>query len=170
MASASRRLPVSCENCRKRKIRCLSSGDQAPCDTCSHRGYAATCRFSRRPAPPSPAPSNDLVRKISGLEDLIRQNIDLTTASLGQRRPSVTISSSLSDRPSAITPESDGGSKNFPTGRLLKSPSNHVRYIPLNRVGDASVLEPMQEPLCDSLAGFPFASADPQVRQPEARP
>ena len=55
----SRRLPISCEPCRIRKIRCPR--DAAPCGSCRRRGVsAAACQYAKRtPAmrPRSPPPS-----------------------------------------------------------------------------------------------------------------
>ncbi|KAF2174190.1 hypothetical protein M409DRAFT_49053 [Zasmidium cellare ATCC 36951] len=49
-APRARRLPVSCEPCRVRKIRCTR--DAAPCSTCQRRGVADECRYAARPRPP----------------------------------------------------------------------------------------------------------------------
>jgi hypothetical protein len=46
-ATRSRRLPISCEPCRLRKIRCPR--DAAPCGSCRRRGVsAAACQYAKR--------------------------------------------------------------------------------------------------------------------------
>lgn len=166
MESASRRLPVSCENCRRRKIRCLNSEEKAPCDTCLRRGYAATCTFRRESVSQAPAPSGELSKQILDLSSLIKQNISLTTASLEQQRgvrPSV---SPQSEPTSGIAcPASDDtNTQAFPTGRLLISASSHVQCLPFNRVGDASLLELIQEPVCNPFASFPFSAGTSNIQ------
>ncbi|GAD98601.1 hypothetical protein AN2780.2 [Paecilomyces variotii No. 5] len=157
MESSSKRLPVSCENCRQRKIRCLNSEEKAPCDTCVRRGYAATCTFRRESVSQAPPPSGELLKQISDLSSLLRQNISLTTASLEQQRTVRSLVSPESEPPKETTYTS-GDAQVFPTGRLLTSASNHVRCLPFNRVGDANLLESIQEPACSPFPGFPFAT------------
>ncbi|BCS22973.1 Zn(II)2Cys6 transcription factor [Aspergillus puulaauensis] len=153
---SSRRLPLSCENCRQRKIRCISSGYSAPCDTCSRRGYASSCRF-RRQVPYETAARSPDATNVSSLEDLLRQNIAVTTALLDQRNearlPSPDSSSPVShnatvERQSQPIPQQ--------SGRLVVSPSNHVRFIPSNGLGDSDLIDAMHETSPGCPAGFPF--------------
>ncbi|CAI7606126.1 unnamed protein product [Penicillium manginii] len=80
----TKRLPLSCENCRRRKIRCLGSG--VPCDTCRKRGVASTCQFKRE-VEQNPQPERhetkheELLQRISDLESLLIRNIEVTSAS-----------------------------------------------------------------------------------------
>lgn len=157
-SSSSRRLPVSCENCRRRKIRCSGVDDRAPCETCVRRGYAATCTFKRESLPRATAQNGELLKQISDLNALLRQNISITKTSLEQGRdtlspPSVQTEASENDT------QNDTSIKVSPTGRLLTSASKHVRCLPYNRVGDAVLVDLMQEPTCSPLAGFAFSPA-----------
>ncbi|OJJ00693.1 hypothetical protein ASPVEDRAFT_51822 [Aspergillus versicolor CBS 583.65] len=154
---SSRRLPLSCENCRQRKIRCITSGYNAPCDTCSRRGYASSCRFRRQDPYEAAARSPDATN-VSSLEDLLRRNIAVTTALLDQRNearlPSPESSSPASqiatgERPSQTVP-------NQQSGRLVVSPSNHVRFIPSNGLGDSELIDAMHETTSGCPTGFPF--------------
>ncbi|KAL2865975.1 Zn(II)2Cys6 transcription factor [Aspergillus lucknowensis] len=157
---ASKRLPLSCENCRQRKIRCINSGYNAPCDTCSRRGYASSCRFRRqdRLDAPSLNPENT-----STLEDLLRQNIALTTALLRQRNetnlPSPSNSSPAESRQTVgdRTPSSQEPAPGQHSGRLIVSPTNHVRFVPSNDLGDSDLLDAMVHDSTPSFpTGFPF--------------
>ncbi|KAF3892482.1 C6 zinc finger domain-containing protein [Trichophyton interdigitale] len=78
----SKRLPVSCEPCRKRKIRCPRNGP--PCDTCIRRGLGmADCFFlgqSRNQLNASSAESSkivqqELLQRIRNLEDLLKKHV-----------------------------------------------------------------------------------------------
>lgn len=164
MESSSKRLPVSCENCRQRKIRCLNSEEKAPCVTCVRRGYAATCMFRRESVPQALAPSGELLKQISDLNSLLKQNISLTTASLEQQRAVRTLVSPESEPPRETTCPTDN-TQVFPTGRLLTSASNHVRCLPFNRVGDANLLDSIQEPVCSPFPGFPFPTGNPHTQR-----
>lgn len=153
---SSRRLPLSCENCRQRKIRCINSGYNAPCDTCSRRGYASRCRFRRQDPYETAARSPDATN-VSSLEELLRQNIAVTTALLGQqneaRLPSPNSSppvsqNAIEDRPANPIPQQPG--------RLVVSPSNHVRFIPSNGLGDSDLIDAMQGTTSGCPTGFPF--------------
>ncbi|OGM45073.1 hypothetical protein ABOM_005737 [Aspergillus bombycis] len=100
---------------------------------------------------------------VANLEDLLKQNIALTTALLSQRgesplpspvsSPEVAppVQPSLEEKPlySAVPSQ---------TGRLVVSTSNHVRFIPSQDVGDSDLLEAIQEPTSGFPKGFPFFS------------
>ena len=74
---ASVRQPVSCEPCRRRKIKC--SRTKAPCDTCRRRGCANLCIYkgTRDEGMPQlsngPDPNQELIDRISNLESLLRK-------------------------------------------------------------------------------------------------
>ncbi|KAE8164523.1 fungal-specific transcription factor domain-containing protein [Aspergillus tamarii] len=169
----SKRLPLSCENCRQRKIRCIGSGD-SPCQTCSRRGYASSCRF-KRPTPPSgantqiiqpqqaPELSLGLMGNVANLEDLLKQNIALTTALLSQKGESRLPSPvSSPEVPPPLRPSLEEKPLHGPvpsrTRRLVVSTSNHVRLVPSHDIGDSDLLEAMQEPASSFPVGFPFFS------------
>ncbi|KAE8369240.1 fungal-specific transcription factor domain-containing protein [Aspergillus caelatus] len=156
----SKRLPFSCENCRQRKIRCIGSG-HSPCQTCSRRGYASSCRFKRQT--PLIDPSLGLMGNAASLEDLLKQNIALTTALLSQKGQSRLPSPASSPEvPSSLQPSLEEKPLHGPvpsrTGRLVVSTSNHVRLVPSHDIGDSDLLEAMQEPASSFPVGFPFFS------------
>ncbi|KAL2853849.1 fungal-specific transcription factor domain-containing protein [Aspergillus pseudoustus] len=145
---ASKRLPLSCENCRQRKIRCISSSYSAPCDTCARRGYASSCRFRRHDAiRPADNPGT------SSLEDLLRQNIAVTTALLRQHNePRLLSPDSSPDVPQPIE-------EPLPiqqAGRLIVSPTNHVRFVPSNDPSDSDLLDALYDSSPGFPTGFPF--------------
>ncbi|RDW86113.1 Zn(II)2Cys6 transcription factor [Aspergillus mulundensis] len=157
---SSKRIPLSCENCRQRKIRCITSTYQAPCDTCLRRGYASSCRFRRQDSygAQSSAPERPAMGNVSALEGLLRQNIAVTTALLGQRNETRLPSPDSSPASSlhypvehAVTPEPVRQS-----GHLVATPSNHVRFVPSNDLGDSSLIDAMHESTPDCPTGFPF--------------
>ncbi|KAL4805443.1 hypothetical protein BDV18DRAFT_161098 [Aspergillus unguis] len=155
----SKRLPLSCENCRQRKIRCISSSYQAPCDTCLRRGYSSSCRFRREDAVdrlPVPEPER-VVGSVSALEDLLRQNIAVTRAVLDKRNETILPSPDLSPANSA-SQYAETNTNTEPahqSGRLIVTPTNHVHFVPSNDLGDAELIDAMHEPTPNST-GFPF--------------
>ncbi|KAL4866627.1 hypothetical protein BDV12DRAFT_210355 [Aspergillus spectabilis] len=157
----SKRLPLSCENCRRRKIRCISSGYLAPCDTCLRRGYASTCRFRRQDTQDRGLQdqSERLVGNVSTLEDLLRQNIAVTSALLGRQHGSLP---SPDSSPAVSMPmieehiPSEPASRRRQSGHLVESPSNHVRFIPSNDLGDSDLIDAMHESTPGCSTGFPF--------------
>ncbi|KAE8143691.1 fungal-specific transcription factor domain-containing protein [Aspergillus pseudotamarii] len=168
----SKRLPLSCENCRQRKIRCIGSG-HSPCQTCARRGYASSCRFKRQTPlvganaqiiqPQQSDPSLGLMGNVASLEDLLKQNIALTTALLSQKGQSRLPSPiSSPEVPSSLQPSLEEKPLHGPlpsrTGRLVVSTSNHVRFAPSHDIGDSDLLEAMQEPASSFPVGFPFFS------------
>ncbi|KAL3461634.1 fungal-specific transcription factor domain-containing protein [Aspergillus heterothallicus] len=144
---ASKRVPLSCENCRQRKIRCISSSYSAPCDTCARRGYASSCRFRRQD---TVRPSTDLN---SSLEDLLRQNIAVTTALLGQRNETRPLSP---DPSSCLSQPVEEPLPIQQSGRLITSLTNHVRFVPSNDLGDSDLLDALHESSPGFPTGFPF--------------
>lgn len=130
----TRRQPLSCENCRKRKIKC--SGKRPPCETCTRRGFADTCHYlrfesqteSRKDMLTAPG-TQELVDRISSLEALLHQYI------AGQ--PSVPLTpvdlpfpaSSMTD-PSLCSVPTTSTSISSQLGNLETSLSGHQRYVP----------------------------------------
>ncbi|KAL5046424.1 hypothetical protein BDW71DRAFT_66519 [Aspergillus fruticulosus] len=156
---SSKRVPLSCENCRQRKIRCITTSYQAPCDTCLRRGYASSCRFRRQDSYDIRVPGPDRIGDVSTLEDLLRQNIAVTTAVLSQRNKTRLPSPDSSPGPlqhldaveHGVTPEPVRQS-----GRLIATPSNHVRFVPSNDLGDSDLIDAMYESTSGCPTGFPF--------------
>lgn len=152
-----KRLPLSCENCRQRKIRCLGSG--VPCDTCQRRGVALTCYFKRDPRPESgrKIPQDVLLERIANLEALLQQNIDLTTTS-------ITLQQNVTQQPT-VAPTDLSGHENQsyrtptsilsgnvnqphdthepqhgPAGSIITSSTGHIRYVHFNSRNNADLL------------------------------
>ncbi|KAG4291706.1 hypothetical protein FPRO06_12959 [Fusarium proliferatum] len=81
---SNRRMPLSCEPCRRRKIKCPrnNSRGRAPCDTCVRRGVPVNeCIYLRDQSSlrnvllPRHADNSALVARIDRLEELLRQSV-----------------------------------------------------------------------------------------------
>jgi hypothetical protein len=149
--SQSVRQPVSCEPCRKRKIRC--SRTKAPCDTCRRRRCPESCTYIRTQDTQLPVqattstPENpgydELLNRISNLETMLRRQttVGLPTSSDGSQE---TRTFSPSDRTCSSdfqryqTPVSSGshsspgipGPATNQKGSLTVSESGFTRYEP----------------------------------------
>jgi Fungal Zn(2)-Cys(6) binuclear cluster domain len=139
----SRRLPISCEPCRKRKIKCPR--DRRPCQTCLRRGlHADECVYLGRPRLSSEQTSGtdasvqkELLERIRNLEDLLQRQIGAhpSPQRSDPESPSVTVTSStrtISDldragEASTISRFEAPGN----AGSLQVSATGHVRYVPL---------------------------------------
>ncbi|KAH8807275.1 putative Zn(II)2Cys6 transcription factor [Xylogone sp. PMI_703] len=157
------RLPLSCENCRQRKIRCIRVGHRTPCDTCLRRGYASTCRFRREGDSVSTNEQHsELLNRIAALEDLIRQTADTRTRSdHGIPSPVSALGAASSSQGTEPSPPAS-----ISSGRLIVSASQHVRYVPYKGMGDANLLDAMEEPVVSMTGGFPcFPNSVPFQRQ-----
>ncbi|KAK6373568.1 hypothetical protein LTS17_008060 [Exophiala oligosperma] len=132
-----KRQPISCENCRNRKIRC--TGGRAPCDSCVRRGFQASCHFLRSSSGPREgvAAYDDLVERIASLESLLRQHINGDASCHRQTRlpTPIELSSNASASPNVVG--SHAADETFPTttnvsitGFLLRSPGGYIRFIP----------------------------------------
>ncbi|KAJ5811396.1 hypothetical protein N7474_007697 [Penicillium riverlandense] len=181
-SEGTKRQPLSCENCRQRKIRCIGYG--VPCDTCRKRGFALSCHFKRDIEPATRDTRNHdaqqvLLQRISTLENLLQQNIDLTAVSINSQQLH-TLRSPVSDHnlPSsaghiAASPLSMSTSNQTPPprqkfGTLATSPTGHVRYIPYNTSPDSDLLDSLQDsiqPHPPTPEGFPFFSDMPTVHR-----
>lgn len=159
----TKRLPLSCENCRRRKIRCLGSG--VPCDTCRKRGVASTCQF-KRDVEQNPQPERHetnqaiLLQRISDLESLLIRNIELTSISNAQHDQALRSPVSQDDcpppqdEPSEISistctddqysQRSSIGSQRGEVGSIITSSSGHVRYVPYNTSHDHDFFHSLQ--------------------------
>ncbi|KAL5357075.1 fungal-specific transcription factor domain-containing protein [Aspergillus floccosus] len=174
-----KRLPLSCENCRQRKVRCLGSG--VPCDTCRKRGVAFSCRFKRDVVPsrqsdlgsPENLP-NALLERISILETLLQQNIDLTSISINAHQhqalhsplsledpvpplEDLSQSTASTSTPGRNLDQDLSGSEAHGTGEIVTSPTGHIRYISSNSARQPGLLQLFQSPgQSESPSGFPF--------------
>ncbi|KAL9562763.1 hypothetical protein ACKAV7_013115 [Fusarium commune] len=81
---SNRRMPLSCEPCRRRKIKCPrnNSRGRAPCDTCVRRGipvneciYLRDQSSRRNGLVPRHAGNAALMARIDRLEELLRQSV-----------------------------------------------------------------------------------------------
>ncbi|KAI9039877.1 Zn(II)2Cys6 transcription factor [Aspergillus affinis] len=159
----SKRLPLSCENCRQRKIRCFGSG--VPCNTCLKRGVASTCQFKRNVEQNQQrerleATQDLLLRRISELEDLLLKNIELVSTSNARPNEALRSPASQNDLPRALDDRTDravpnltdtsrltrisAGSQHPHIGTVVESPSGHVRYIPHGTGRDQDVFHSLQ--------------------------
>ncbi|KAI1608325.1 fungal-specific transcription factor domain-containing protein [Exophiala viscosa] len=161
-----RRQPISCENCRNRKIKC--TGGRAPCQSCVRRGFGASCYFVRSVGPSRDTTLyEDLVDRIAGLESLLRQHINvdvpchrntiLQTPTGGSSDASTSSNVGASDESFSVS--------SFPlTGSLLKSKDGYVRFIPhmehFNSEDMAAFMHTENSSPLTTSTGFPF-SAEP---------
>lgn len=137
--SSGKRLPISCQACRSRKIRC--SRDGRPCQTCVRRGlgaedciYLGQPRLSSEQASADPAVQGELLARIRNLEALLqRQANSQTSASTGAASPlgASSVAGSFSESELGTTLENWGSPFPSNVGTLHASPSGHVRYVPL---------------------------------------
>lgn len=138
--STGKRLPISCQACRTRKIRC--SRDGRPCQTCVRRGlgaedciYLGQPRLSTESVSTDPAVQNELLARIRNLEGLLQRQASSQTATpTGEAASPMgapSASGSLSE--SELGPGLDPWGSSLPNnvGNLLVYPSGHVRYVPL---------------------------------------
>lgn len=92
--AASVRQPVSCEPCRRRKIKC--SRTQPPCTTCQRRGCASSCVYAGRHDVPvnhsgsSSLANEELLARITNLENILTKK-----ASLGAQIPLESVRSEM---------------------------------------------------------------------------
>ena len=135
--STGKRLPISCQACRTRKIRC--SRDGRPCQTCVRRGlgpkdciYLGQPRLSTEQSlPGDSAVQNELLARIRNPEALLQKQMtsNAGTPTGGAVSPlggtSAAGSFSEPETWDSLGPMLDN------VGKLHTSPSGHVRYVPL---------------------------------------
>jgi hypothetical protein len=162
-----KRQPISCENCRNRKIKC--TGGRAPCESCVRRGFGGSCYFVRSGGPlRDSALYDDLVDRIVSLESLLRQHINTDVGCSKDTNPLTPpgISSDASSSPNISTSASIDDSlpaiSSFPlTGSLLKSPGGYVRFMPhtesFNSEDMVAFMHVDSPSSPASTTGFPFS-------------
>ncbi|KAJ5102958.1 hypothetical protein N7532_003487 [Penicillium argentinense] len=140
MASSSRstgkRLPISCQACRTRKIRC--SRDGRPCQTCIRRGLGAEdCVYLGQPrllteqsSPADQTVQNELIARIRNLEGLLQKQVSsqASTPVAGATSPQAPSASGSFSEPDL---DPWGSPMLGNVGTLQTSPSGHVRYVPI---------------------------------------
>lgn len=176
MANAhNRRLPISCEPCRVRKIRCPR--DSTPCGTCLRRGIAASqCVYAKRLSMP---PSSLFYSRPSGPISPVsteKSSTSSNNADLAERvrKLEQMLQSQITSQPlieslatpksnSAKTPDTDhrrGDAHAKPRpyqlrGSLRTSESGHVRFVP-----DGSQWSSVLGPTLNTSLEFDNAVAD----------
>ncbi|KAJ5733467.1 hypothetical protein N7493_002253 [Penicillium malachiteum] len=162
--STGKRLPISCQACRTRKIRC--SRDGRPCQTCVRRGLGAEdCIYLGQPRLSTEQSQsgdsnvqNELLARIRNLEGLLQKqmmNSQATTPVAGATSPqgavSATGSYSESDVGAGMEPWDFRSTMFGNVGSLQTSSSGHVRYVPLASQWESVVVKsPAAECLRDS--------------------
>jgi hypothetical protein len=144
MASSSRssgkRLPISCQACRTRKIRC--SRDGRPCQTCVRRGLGAEdCIYLGQPRlsseqtlPADPNVQNELLARIRNLESMLQNKVNSqagTPVGGGSPLGAPSVAGSLTESDFGTGLDTWGSPMLGNVGTLHTSPSGHVRYVPL---------------------------------------
>ncbi|KAJ5824490.1 hypothetical protein N7447_006830 [Penicillium robsamsonii] len=141
--STGKRLPISCQACRTRKIRC--SRDGRPCQTCVRRGLGAEdCIYLGQPrlsteqsSPGDSAVQNELLARIRNLEAMLQKQMTshASTPTGGAVSPlggtSAAGSFSEPDVSSGLETWDSLGPMLDNVGTLRTSSSGHVRYVPL---------------------------------------
>lgn len=159
-----RRQPISCENCRNRKIKC--TGGRAPCESCVRRGFGASCYFVRSAGPSRDSTLyEDLVERIASLELLLRQHITVDVPCRRNTIPTTPPGGSSEESSSPnVTASADDGflMSSFPlTGSLLRSASGYVRFVPHTEPFNSEDMAPfmqIESPSSPtSSTGFPFS-------------
>ncbi|KAF7719482.1 Fungal Zn(2)-Cys(6) binuclear cluster domain-containing protein [Penicillium ucsense] len=170
MTSSSRatgkRLPISCQACRNRKIRC--SRDGRPCQTCTRRGLGAEdCIYLGQPrlsaeqsAPADATVQKELLARIRNLESLLQKQVHSQSATPTEGAspigaPSAT--GSFTESELGISLETWGRSLSGNIGTLHTSQSGHVRYVPLASQWESVVA---RSPAADCLRGSDADFAD----------
>lgn len=132
--SKGKRLPISCQACRTRKIRC--SRDGRPCQTCVRRGlraedfiYIGQPRLSAE-QPLDSVVQTELRARIRTLEELLRKQMNLQPVALTADTVSTLRGTSAGDFSGPETWDTLGPMLDN-VGTLHMSPSGHMRYMPL---------------------------------------
>lgn len=176
--STGKRLPISCQACRTRKIRC--SRDGRPCQTCVRRGlgaedciYLGQPRLSAEQSPGDSIVQNELLARIRNLEALLQKQMNSQTGTPtgGAVSPlggtSAAGSFSEPDVSSGLEWESLGPMMDN-VGSLHTSPSGHVRYVPLASQWESLVVKSSAAE-CLRTADADIAEDDDDLQIPLAR-
>lgn len=161
--STNKRLPINCEPCRLRKIRCPR--DATPCGTCRRRGISSSqCVYTSRlslertssaPRQRSPISLSSTLRPFgvsaddTGLIERVKRLEQALLCQSGNQLSSIDAASGPEDY--YCSPQSNGSKKPSsddasqaqkdpkaaPVGRLHTSPTGHVRYLPHGSMWDS---------------------------------
>lgn len=153
---ANRRQPLSCENCRARKIKC--TGGRAPCNSCVRRGFQSSCYFRRDSTRLGDTSIVDnLVERISSLEALLKNQVPASERTERQSRlPSPAETSNTPSGSPARAIATPGTQESFHapdfqiSGTLLNSPDGYTRFVPhmvnINSEDLAAFMQPASPP------------------------
>ncbi|KAK5048567.1 hypothetical protein LTR84_005658 [Exophiala bonariae] len=172
----SKRQPLSCENCRKRKIKC--DGKKNPCDTCVRRGYGHTCLYIRQAIPlatssPRGLNAEALLQRLMRVESLLEQHIEDTSSQRVTPRESTTSASHdrLSMSSSSPFTEPNLQPAAFPPpkirGTIITSPRGYQRFVPGVACSDAAAVNELLQSDSSFAMGsdFPFFAGSSCSRQ-----
>ncbi len=180
-AHVNKRMPSSCEPCRRQNIRC--HGSCVPCETCVRRGRALECQYQRDPPTPHDAASGQeggdtdkLLQGISHIEQLLEKQTAIISmrdssssgvlhsphGTQNPRRRSQALAS-----PDSL-PTEHAGQPGVGSWRLVQSPSGHVR-LSSQAIGLDSANPSSRSDLFPAHAGqqtnFPFLADAAASRQ-----
>lgn len=152
------RQPISCEPCRRRKIKC--SRTPPPCETCRRRGYTDSCVYkgSREEFSQSSSSGShgDLLNRIRNLESLL---INQASASRDERTPNSLISPPLEI--SQLSPESLISESLSPQNFSTESQSSHSAGLLTISSGGNTQYEPRSSQWNSVLANTKFSVSQP---------
>ncbi|KAL4870024.1 hypothetical protein BDV12DRAFT_68853 [Aspergillus spectabilis] len=169
----SKRLPISCQACRTRKIRC--SRDGRPCQTCVRRGLGAEdCIYLGQPRLSSEHTLNadatvqsELLARIRNLEDMLQRQVGSHSGDRQSPLASPSLTGSFSEPDSAIglgLADCPRSSVMSSFGTLQTFASGYVRYLPL--APQWSSVNPTNSPgdaLPDISSGIPEDDDDLRI-------
>ena len=173
------RQPISCQPCRRRKIRCARNS--APCDTCQRRGCASSCFYENEPPESTTGPdldipyaavsstdSNDaLVARVHALENFVRQHVNRQPASTQEviTPPSTneTPNSEASGTRNSVEASSISSSASADVGSLATSSDGYVTFRPGRSYSQLHLGRTLPEKpggfdQSGLMGGFPFGS------------
>lgn len=164
----TKRQPLSCENCRKRKIRC--TGEKPVCDTCSRRGFSHTCVYLRQSGQVSPfASSDEVLQTVKRMETLLERQVNMleqhfdipSTSSSHQDVPSHRQPSSLDSSPWSEMEDLDLDKQGATiVGWILTSEEGYQRFIPSHPSSDAGAVNELIQSASNPAfsSSFPFST------------
>ncbi|PYI28255.1 C6 zinc finger domain protein [Aspergillus indologenus CBS 114.80] len=136
--STGKRLPISCQACRTRKIRC--SRDGRPCQTCVRRGLGAEdCIYLGQPRLASqqamtaaPPDQNEMLARINSLEELLHEQVHIQSNDVmsPQRSPSGTESGAEYEPTFDVRSRELRSRLPSGAGTLQTFNAGYVRYLP----------------------------------------
>lgn len=140
-----KRIPISCEPCRLRKIRCSRPRGPPPCETCVRRNIASRCQYADRQHVHPPAPQDALPSPISE-RSASNPSTSLSNEDLAARVAN--LEAVIQGRAKGLQIPPTRPIQPVPRfkGMLSTSEMGHVRFIPCTTSsgGTRSVADPQQ--------------------------